>query len=170
MIKAVETPYNVVQSWFEGLASENYISNFLKHKQKEDRGIFFEYNPVDKNVLFKELKKYNFSFPNELIHLWLELGGGDLFETYSILHPVHSELDWADDMITHNEYALSLGFDNEYFIFARDAGESAAFHKKNHKIVVFENQTFRKLKSYENITDWFQQMLYWHYNYVVITK
>jgi hypothetical protein len=118
------------------------------------------------------LAKYNFSFPKELIHIWLEFGGGELWETENILYPLFSNDDLIETVESHNKYAIENGFDNNYFIFATDTLNYTAFEKKTHEVKVFtyNDNKWNIQESYNNIIDWFSYLLWTQYNVLVLTK
>ena len=100
MNKYVKTSYktaqNMVRSNLIWNTNRNVI-NAIKKEQKRSKYQFFEFGKIPKNELNKELTKYDFSFPKELINIWLEYGGGELWETENILSSLIDELVGTED-------------------------------------------------------------------------
>ncbi len=122
--------------------------------------------------LEKELQKYDFNFPDELINEWLEFAGGEFWETENILHPITSDDELIEKMIIYNQEAQKNNFNNQYFIFASDTVELVAFEKEKHTIKIFrpKEENYRIEAEFKNIVEWFNSIFGEQYNYVAITK
>jgi len=175
MNKHIKINYKTAQNMVRSNSIWNTNRNIvhaIKREQKKEKHQFFEFGKVSKAELSLELAKYNFSFPKELIHIWLEFGGGELWETENILYPLFSNDDLIETVESHNKYAIENGFDNNYFIFATDTLNYTAFEKKTHEVKVFtyNDNKWNIQESYNNIIDWFSYLLWTQYNVLVLTK
>jgi len=148
------------------------VANAIKKEISKNKHSFFEFGKVSKTELNKYLAQYPFSFPKELINIWLEYGGGELWETENILYPLASNNNLIETVEMHHEYALIRKFNDNYFIFATDTVNYTAFEKQTHKVKIFsyDNGQWTIEKSFENIIDWFSYLLWSQYNALLLTK
>jgi len=122
--------------------------------------VFYPFGCVDSKRLESELQRYNFTFPKELIEMWLQFGGGDLFEIYTILYPLENKEDKLD-IYSYNLTCLQEGFNSNYFIFASDDSYISAFQKKDKDIAIFFrniNKVYAKEKNFPDINHWFEYL------------
>jgi len=175
MNKYIKTSYKTAQNRVRSNMIWNTnrnVVNAIKKEQKKSKNQFFEFGKVTKRELNQELAKYDFSFPKELINIWLEFGGGELWETENILYPLFSNDDLIETVEKHNNYAIEKDFDNNYFIFATDTVNYTAFEKHTHEVKTFRynHDKWNIEKSYKNIIDWFTYLFWSQYNVLVLTK
>ena len=133
------------------------MTKTVKKTLRKKPYMLFEFGLPNKKELDKELKKHDFAFPKELVKFWKTYGGGDLFETETILYPLDTDNTEYDSMPLMNRFFEEKGFNNDYYIFHTNNSTLAAFHKKTHEIVVFGNELtkFRIERHYKNIDEWF---------------
>jgi len=139
----------------------NYrIVNTLKEYRKKQNAAFFPFGAIEKKALFNELQKYNFSFPNELINIWLEFGGGELFQEENILYPLHSDDIVLETLPNHLQIVNEKGFDAEYQIFSTNLANYTAFHKKTQAVAFFlwHNNRYQVERHFANIIEWFEEL------------
>ncbi len=175
MNKYIKTSYQTAENMVTSnlFWNKNHnIVNLIKKEQKNNKYQFYEFGKVSETELNRELAKYNFSFPAELINVWLEYGGGELWETENILYPIHTTDDLVETVEKYNKYATENNFDTDYFIFATDTVNHTAFHKQSHNIKTFRYNGDKWIieKSHKDILDWFSYLVWSQYNALVIMK
>jgi len=130
----------------------------LKNKMKNYPQILIYYGGIKKNLLKKELSKYSFEFPKELIEFWIEFGSGDLFQTETILSPIPSDKDYILDIIEINNFLHNKGLDKNLIVFHENASEVSAFDVVTQKISIISNTNYLTKKQLENIDKWFEYL------------
>lgn len=138
------------------------MTNTVKKALRKNPYVLFEYGVPEKKELETELNKYDFKFPKELIKFWQNFGGGDLFETETILYPVDTDNIEYDSMPVINRFLCKQEFDNNYYIFHTNNATVTAFHKQTHEIAVFDNEprNYKIEQRFKNIDEWFFNL--WH--------
>lgn len=131
------------------------ITETLKKELKKNPDIFVPYGKINKRILVEELQKYKFNFPKELIKFWINYGGGDLFETETILSPIPSESEFVYDIRKINDFRYKNGLNKRYIIFQENASEMTAFDKETNEIVVLDKDKYKIEERFENINKWF---------------
>jgi len=175
MNKYVKLSYEATQNMLcsnQFWSTNRNVVNAIKKEQQKSKYQFFEFGRVSKTELNRVLNKYTFSFPKELINIWLEYGGGELWETENILYPLTTNDDLIETIEKHNEYAYKNNFDNNYFIFATDTVNYTAFEKSTHEVKTFTYSDKKWIieKSFANIIDWFSNLLWAQNNALILTK
>jgi len=152
--------------------SNRNVVSAIKKEQEKKKYHFFAFGKISKSDLEKELVKYDFSFPKELINIWLEYGGGELWETENILYPLITDDILIETVHKYMIFAKDKNFDANYFIFATDTVSYTAFNKHTHdvKIFTFKNNTWFVEKCFKDIIDWFSYILWAQHNALVLTK
>jgi len=148
-------------------SGSNYrITNTIRKANSNVYFPFFPFGAIKKNNLEKELFHYNFSFPEELKNVWIEYGGGELFQDENILYPLPTDNEIIECMVWHNQTATEKGFSNKYQIFATNLCNYTAFEKNTHEIVVFVERkgNFVVQSNFKNIIEWFENLWSNHFN------
>lgn len=174
MIKIARNSLNSIKKRFNIIKNDNdrTLVNVINKQLKIESHFFISFGKIKKIVLEKELEKYEFNFPDELINVWLEFGGGEFWETENILYPIASNDDLIEKMITYNQNAQANNFNSNYFIFASDSVELVAFEKKKHTIKIFrpKEENYKMKAEFTDIIEWFNSVFWEQYNYVSLTK
>ena len=93
--------------------------------------------------------------PGELIELWTEVGGGELFESETILQPcLHGE----DDIDEENEQLIPLGLPFDLMVFHRGMCISAV-DQSSGEVIVLEPETFGETGRFASVDDWYRQLI-----------
>ena len=174
MIKIARNSFNNIKNRFNIIKSDDNrtLVNLIYKYLKNEPYFFIPFGKVKRLTLEKELRQYDFNFPDELINVWLEFGGGEFWETENILYPISSEDDLIEKMIIYNQNVQENNFNKRYFIFASDTVELVAFEKKNHSIKIFRSkeEDYQIEAEFNDIIEWFNSIFWEQYNYVSITK
>lgn len=131
------------------------ITETLQKELKVNPNIFVPYGRINKRILKNELQKYHFNFPKELIKFWINYGGGDLFETETILSPIPSEKEFVYDIKKINNFRHENGLSDKYIVFQENASEMTAFDKETNEIVILNKDKYEIEERFENINTWF---------------
>jgi len=138
------------------------ITQTVKEALKTNPSLLFAYGKIEETKLANELQKINYNFPDELIGFWKEFGGGDLFETETILYPLQSTNELVDSLVPTNDFYHTNGLDNKYIIFQKNAAQLTVFDSQTDEIVLLSTGNYVVRKRFENFENWFDY--FWKVN------
>jgi hypothetical protein len=95
--------------------------------------------------------------PTDLKDLWLQTGGGDLFESETILAP-ETTVTWADGFDEVNAHHRDKGMPGEFAIFHIELVLSA-FRVSDGKYAILDEGGYSVLRVYESLDDWYEEEL-----------
>ncbi len=131
--------------------------DIIKSDIKKYPTILFPFGRIGAAELKKELNNYNFKFPSELVDIWSEFGGGDFFQTETILYPYQNE--HIDNIVDVNNFLIKEGMPVKYFAFHIGRGEVTAFLKEdNNRIVNLKRDSWQETYHYSSFKDWFADL------------
>jgi len=90
-----------------------------------------------------------------LIELWRETGGGDFFESETIVGPFGDEV-LGDDMRGFNELHRSQGFPPGYLLF-HGGLELSAIRLSDLKYVSFSH-SYASLREFSSLEEWYENL------------
>lgn len=92
--------------------------------------------------------------PSDLLVFWQETGGGDVFETETILGPL-GDRDIGDDIASVNRAMRSRGMPTRFLVFHIGLLVSAVDTEVG-DYVELESATFRVLRRFVSLDEWYQ--------------
>jgi len=98
------------------------------------------------------LQKHNLNLPEDLITLWEVTGGGDLFESETILSPF-GDANLGDDIDSVNEFHYSQGMKRDYLVFHVGTGLSAV--RLADSCYVYLNDSYQDLSEFLTLEEWY---------------
>jgi hypothetical protein len=94
--------------------------------------------------------------PADLVQLWSVKGGGDLFETESILQPFGApEYDQIDSV---SETFWKRGLSPDYFVFHTGLWDSV-FRKSDGAVFSLRSRDLTQMLPFRDLNDWYSQNL-----------
>lgn len=102
------------------------------------------------------LLREGYTIPSDLKTLWLKLGGGDMFESETILHPWLGSV-YGDDISSFNKYHHALGMSFMYIIF--HVGMCLSSVRLSDGKFVTLNQLYQELQVFDNLHEWYVQAI-----------
>jgi hypothetical protein len=133
------------------------MSKILIIEDSLARPDLFHWNgPIDQNKL-NEWLQYNTSniLPNDLIELWRLTGGGDFFETETILSPFGNK-ELVDDIKGFNDYLLEKIDSKKYLIFHTGIITTAIDLIINN-YVTLNTDSYKIINSFANLNAWYTE-------------
>lgn len=94
------------------------------------------------------------ALPEDLLALWEATGGGDIFESETILGPDTRE-DWQDDVGSANREYESEGLPTGYLVFHRGICLSAV-EMSTGRYVTFAPESFQIQRTYDSFSGWYE--------------
>lgn len=117
---------------------------------------FFPFGKVDSFTLDNEIRKYSFKFPDELVSIWKEYGGGDLYQTETILYPLQN--DKIDNVVDLNNAYWADGMPRNNFVFHIGTGGVTAFNLETGEVINLNTDNWNVTCRYLSFVDWFKNL------------
>lgn len=95
--------------------------------------------------------------PDELVQLWEETGGGELFESETILGPF-GDRHLGDDIDSVNDFHHGRGLSCNYLVVHRGFGLTA-IRLVDNKWVFLDPGTYQELAEYDSFASWYKSVL-----------
>lgn len=131
----------------------------LKNDMLARPDLFDMDGPIDTQDLDVWALRHEGEFPPCLLHLWHEVGGGDLFETETILSPAGS-VALGDDIDTVNAYHYEQGMPKRYLVFHVGTGGISAYDRQMATICQLEpEEDYRVEAVFTSLEAWYQAVL-----------
>lgn len=111
---------------------------------------------IASNRLQTWLEKRNLKLPNDLIELWQMTGGGELFESETILSPF-GDAALGDDIDSMNELHHAQGMAQEYLLFHIGTGLSAVRLTDGRYVTL--SDSYQELCEFLTLPDWYRDEL-----------
>jgi hypothetical protein len=119
--------------------------------------LFHFHGAVDRRIVEAYFADMGWKVPDDLTNFLIATGGGDLFETETILGLNHEEgLD--DDLLTVNEYYRDAGLPEQMVVFHTGLGISAV-RLMDGSYVWLQPESFKILATFASLNDWYRSVL-----------
>lgn len=117
--------------------------------------LFSWFGGIPRSDLYDWMAQREISLPDDLVDLWHELGGGDLFESETILSPF-GDSALGDDIQGLNDLHLRQGLSPEYLLFHRGLYLSAV-RLADGKYVALSD-SYVPFKEYSSLEEWYSDL------------
>jgi hypothetical protein len=120
--------------------------------------LFYWREPIPLSALQQWVHESRLLVPDALLDLWHWSGGGDWFDTETILRP---EIDGADGdgVETMNQFLQSQGLSDQYLVFNTGAFLSAVRQSDGHIIWLGEANGYRERLDFGSLEEWYTQLV-----------
>ncbi len=119
--------------------------------------LFFWEGATDSQRLKQLLAEKGWALPADLFSLLALTGGGEIFETETILGPFR-DADQGDNLFTYNEEVRGRGFPAGYVIFHTGMAVSAV-RLADGRYVEFGLDDFKERGEYASLEDWYLRLI-----------
>jgi hypothetical protein len=96
--------------------------------------------------------EYVISVPDDIKQLWSTKGGGDLFESETILQPSGSDED--DLVLPRSKWFWGKGLDSDSYVFHEGLYVST-FRRSAGLLSVFKSSNFSEVGTFRTLDDWY---------------
>jgi hypothetical protein len=96
---------------------------------------------------------YSCHAPKDLRQLWSTKGGGDLFESETILQPFG--VPEYDQIEPSSQVLWARGLSSEYCVFHTGLGTSV-FRKLDGRIFYIDSEDFSRMSPFQDLDDWYR--------------
>jgi len=112
---------------------------------------------MDPDRLRKWTNHAGLKLPEDLLELWTRTGGGEMFETETLLTPITEDED-GDSVAVVNAMLRRRGLPCTYIVFHIGTGLSAV-HVEDERIVELDDADFSERRQFESMESWYSSML-----------
>jgi hypothetical protein len=131
------------------------MNNLLRRDLAEEPRLFSWFGGISRNNLDDWMAREHLRVPEDLLAFWQELGGGDLFETETILGPFGDPV-LGDDVKGVNDLHHGQGLPAEYFLFHKGLYMSAV-RQGDGKYVKLSSE-YSPIKEYPSMDEWYSDL------------
>jgi hypothetical protein len=116
--------------------------------------LFYLLEPIPPAELDAWLNKRNLTVPDDLKEVWRETGGGDVFDTQTILGP-YGNRDLADDVDSVNEFHWGRGMPVDWLIVATGIGDLTVVKMPTGEYANVRHESFEVTETFSSFADWY---------------
>jgi len=126
--------------------------------QRRRPDIFHFFGAIEPDRLISWLRERRFTIPDDLRQLWCETGGGDVFETETILGPF-GRTDLADDVDSVNQFHWAKGMPAEWVIFHTGIGGLSVVQTASGNYASVREGSYEVQQSFASLADWYVSLI-----------
>jgi len=119
--------------------------------------LFHSFGPIEPEKLDAWLRECKFVIPHDLREFWCETGGGDLFETETVLGPFASA-DLADNVEAMYRWHRQKGMPADWLLFHIGAGLSVVKMSSGEYATV-QPGSYEVKDTFASLEDWYNRLL-----------
>lgn len=119
--------------------------------------VFFWEGPTDSRQLKRRLQEEGWRLPEDLLKLLAVTGGGEIFESETILGPCR-DAELGDNLFTCNEQLRGRGLPDGYVVFHTGMAVSAV-RLADGRYVEFGLEDFEERGEYATLDDWYRKLI-----------
>lgn len=132
------------------------MNNILMQDAARYPQLFVWNGAIESNQLEVWLQEHQLNLPQDLIELWKQTNGGDLFESETILSPFGDD-SLGDDIEGVNEFHYSQGMSKNYLLFHLGTGLSAVRLTDNYYVKL--DESYQEIAQFQSLDDWYRDEL-----------
>jgi hypothetical protein len=134
------------------------MNTLLENDRARRPDLFHLLGPIPSAELDAWLNERQLAVPNDLRQFWCEAGGGDLFETETILSPF-GRSDLGDDIETVNQFHRQKGMPGDCIIFHTGIGGLSVVHIPSGRYARLLEGSYEVQQSFESFADWYANLI-----------
>lgn len=128
---------------------------------QKDRAIrpdlFHFFGAIRSEKLDDWLRERKLTIPHDLKALWCETGGGDLFESETILGPFGAK-DLGDDVDTINQYLWQNGLPATWLVFHTGL-DLTVVKMSSGEYVLVQKDSYKQQETFRSLDDWYKHFI-----------
>jgi hypothetical protein len=142
---------------FYGSNARNTMNTLLQEDAARRPDIFYFFGPIPPAELDAWLNKRKLTVPDDLKQIWCETGGGDLFESETILGP-YGKRELADDLDSVNEFHRQKGMPADWLLFHTGLGLTVVRISTGEYASLREG-SYQVERTFSNFADWYANFI-----------
>lgn len=119
--------------------------------------LFFWNGPIAPERLESWLVERRLEIPGDLFEFWLVTGGGDIFETETILGPF-GDVSMGDDVDSANLFYHEQGLPANCLLFHTGMGGLSAVRLSDNVYLLLDETNYHELKRFASLEDWYERL------------
>ena len=131
---------------------------FLQSDRASRPDLFHFHGPISPEELDAWLNERRFVVPGDLKQFWRETGGGELFESETILSPF-GRTDLADDVESVNQFHREKGMPVEWVIFHTGIGGLSVVQTASGNYASIREDSYEVQQSFASLADWYAKLI-----------
>jgi hypothetical protein len=129
----------------------------LEQDRKIRPDLFYFFGAIPEQKLKTWLRERNLVIPLDLQEFWQETGGGDLFQSETILGPF-GPTETGDDVDSLNDYAEGNDTPADWLVFHTGMCLSAV-KLSSGEYFSLEEKSYRVQQTFKSLADWYERLI-----------
>jgi hypothetical protein len=138
------------------------MNMLLQNDRAKRPDLFHLLGPIPSVKLDAWLSERHLAVPNDLKEFWCEAGGGDLFESETILSPF-GRSDLGDDVETLNQFHRHKGMPADWIIFHTGIGGLSVFQIPLGTYASVREGSYEVQQTFASFADWYANLIHREY-------
>jgi len=134
------------------------MNTLLQNDLAKRPDLFHLLGPIPSVELDAWLSERQLIVPNDLKQFWREEGGGELFESETILSPF-GRGDLGDDVETLNQFHRQKGMPEDWMIFHTGIGGHSVVHIPSGKYASVREGSYEVHQWFASFADWYANLV-----------
>ena len=126
--------------------------------QRHRPNLFDFFGPIAPELLNAWLQERKLIIPADLRHFWCKTGGGDMFETETVLGPL-GRVDLADDVESVNQFHRQKGMPADLLIFHIGLGGLSVLQSQSGKYASVQEDSYEVQQTFVSLADWYANLI-----------
>lgn len=119
--------------------------------------LFIWNGAIERKRLENWVRERHLTIPDDLVEFWSETGGGEIFETETVLGPF-GDPERGEDLDSVNEHHRGRGMDQRFLVVHHGSALSAV-RLHDRKWVVLDPDTYSQREVYGSLAEWYREVL-----------
>ena len=134
------------------------MNALLQNDRAKRPELFHFLGPIPSVELDAWLNERHLVVPNDLKQFWREAGGGDLFESETILSPF-GRSNLADDVESVNQFHKQKGMPAEWMIFHTGIGGLSVVQMPSGRYASVREGSYDVQQTFASLADWYANLI-----------
>jgi hypothetical protein len=134
------------------------MNAFLQSDRTKRPHLFRFHGPIPLEELDVWLHEHRFVVPEDLKQFWRETGGGELFESETILSPF-GRPDLADDVESVNQFHREKGMPADWVIFHTGIGGLSVVQTASGKYATVREGSYEVQETFASLANWYLNLI-----------
>jgi hypothetical protein len=134
------------------------MNTLLQNDRAKRPDLFHFLGPIQSLELDAWLSERQLAVPNDLKEFWSEAGGGELFESETILSPF-GRSDLGDDVETVNQFHKQKGMPADWIVFHTGIGGLTVVQIPSGKYASVREGLYEVQQTFASFADWYANLI-----------